>query len=186
MVMRDSPQGNPRNGPVHNGWAADQVARDQLEAFRTVYVPYCPFVALDPTLTLDTVRKDLPVTLFVITAVMGSSHSANQIPLQEELRRRLFTAVIIDGGASLDLLRALLIYMTWYQYFYNQRGKGEVFLALQLCLNVAHNLGLEKNTTSALETYTDTSPGASRNQLENRGSLDEKRLLLGVYWMSVR
>lgn len=156
-------------------------AEETLQAFKNHYVPHCPFVAIHPAHTIESVRADYPMTFFAIMAVTGSHSPRLQGLLGEKLRRQLYSRIALNGEASFDLLRALLIYAAWYQYFFD-RHKPQVFLLVQLCITLVHELGLEKRPAAAAEPSFDHNQPVS----EHKGGSEGKRLLLGVYWYSAR
>jgi hypothetical protein len=161
--------------PINRGLITERDAAASLTLFRTSYTPHCPFVALHPAHTLATVRRDLPTTFLAMIALTESRPTIRR-SLQDALRQRLFSGIIQDGEASLDLLRSLLIYAAWHQHFRYRQRTPRVFLMLQLCQTLVHELQLEKNVD---ETF-----GSREEQAGDRERV-EKRLLLGVFWFSV-
>ena len=171
---------------VDGGLVSLRDAAEHLHEFRTHYTPHCPFVALHPEHTIETVRKELPITFMAIIAVMESRRPSVQAVLRDSLQRLLFTKAAVNGEASLDLLRGLIIYGAWHYYFLDKR-KPRVFLLIQLCLTLVHELNLERTMPSKLHR------GVAASELEVdrtpyfvgvKGGSDEKRLLLGAYWFS--
>ena len=179
----ESPHDGPQTDCVEDGSVSQEDARERLKVFQASYVPYCPFVATHPAHTMETFRKEFPTTFLAIVALMESSNSFIRTTLREKLQHRIYGAVL-NGDASPDLLRALLIFVVWHQYF-NDSQKSQIFLLLQLCLTLVHQLGLEKATCTGLGTFAQTETGISRDLPQTQVNSDEKRLLLGAYWLSV-
>jgi hypothetical protein len=161
------------NDPVFRGVVLESDALQRLESFRKSFTPNCPFVALHPAHTLETVRRDLPTTFRAILALTESRRSVQKI-LQEDLIQIVAQRAFSDGEASLDLLRALMILAAWQHHFISAR-MPKLYLLLQLCLSMVQDLGLERSI-DAYEEATETAGDV--------GSV-EKRLLLGVFWLSV-
>ncbi|KKP06726.1 hypothetical protein THAR02_01215 [Trichoderma harzianum] len=178
-ASEDSPRDIVDHGLVHQ-----QEAQEYLQEFRRGYLPHCPFVAMHPTLTADVIRKEFPTTFLAIMAVMKSSHPVIQKSLGDKLRLQIFTRVVLQGEASLDLLRGLLIFVAWHQYFHDAQNP-QVFLSSQLCLTLVHKLGLEGKNASRLGVRSaNREHGCDRGKPGGTCSSDEKRLLLGAYWLS--
>ena len=164
-----------QDDPVLRGLIPEQQARERLETFRASFTPHCPFVALHPAHTLGTVRNDLPSTFLAIMAVTEARSATGKV-LQESLCQLIMRRVYLAGESSLDLLRAVLILVAWQQHFEDVQTP-KPFLLLQLCVTMAHDLGLEKSASSLSDVAAP--PTGDRDSVE-------KRLLLGVFWLSVK
>ncbi len=171
---------------VDRGLVALPDAEARLDSFRDHYVARCPFVAVDASVSVQDLRRQSPLLFLAIMAVTEPSHPSLQGLLGEELRHQVSARLVFDGEKSLDILRGLLVYAAWFQYFFEPE-RPQAFLLLHLCITLVNDLGLEKRATR--RTQTRDAPAGSdadfqHNQLASEGTSDEKRALLGTYWLA--
>ena len=134
-----------------------------LVSFRDLFSTQFPFVVVSPEKSIQELRRESPFLLHAMVAVGVYTNPQLQRQLGEEIRQQLGTRLVIGAEKSLDLLQGLLVYAAWYHYFLD-RERPQIFLVVQLCINLVHELHLDKRHKAA--------------------SLDEKRALLGVFYLS--
>lgn len=102
--------------------------------------------------------------------------------LGEEVRQQALHKMLSGAEKSLDLLQGLLVYTAWYCHFY-QASKHQEFLLSQLCVTLAHSIGINKNRRQQgdngdqckMVSETDQSPSLISAQM---------RAYLGTYCVS--
>jgi len=144
-----------------------QVAEQLVATFKENFVPRFPFVALSSTETTVYLRKHSPFLFLCILAVPLYTDPNLQQRLGEEIRQQLSQRLLFNSERSLDLLRGLLVYSAWYQYFAHL-GHGQLFMLSQLCVTIAYDLGLPEGHFG-------------------KGVSDDngKRAVLGTFWLSI-
>jgi hypothetical protein len=128
---------------VDRGLVTLEFAQILLNRFRCSAAQQFPFVIISPNTTLNFFRRDTPFLFLAVMATMMFDNPFLQSRLGEELRNQVFRRMLFGCEKSLELLQGLLIYAAWYFYF-QRREKQQVFLISQLCVTIAHDLGIDK------------------------------------------
>jgi hypothetical protein len=89
-----------------------QDADNFLDKFRTTFVQYLPFVIISSSTTAMQLRQERPLLWLAIMAV-ASNQSTQQINFSRELRTSFGQEIFVEARRSMDLLLAILVYVTW-------------------------------------------------------------------------
>ena len=155
-----------RFGPadvVDRGLLSMADARALVDSFRHDFAPHFPFVALAPHETADRLRQDSPLLFLCVVTTAAYADPALQKALAAEVGVRVTARLMLGVERSLDLLRGMLVQAAWYHYF-AERRRSQLFMVSQMCVALAHDLELDR-----------------RQGL----TADQKRAMLGTYWLSV-
>ncbi|KAK0617010.1 hypothetical protein B0T14DRAFT_459648 [Immersiella caudata] len=177
LPQHASPNQGTQNGEhgdiISRGWITRDEADHLITTFKQDFTPRFPFVTLSSTETAAHLRKHSPFLFLCVIAISLYNNPPLQQRISEEVRRQLSTRLLFHSERSMDLLRGLLVYSAWYQYFAHQ-GHGQLYILSQLCVTLVYDLGLP--------------PGCSGNKKpdDGRGTDDNgKRAVLGAFWLSV-
>ena len=113
-------------------------------------------------------------------ATMLSSDPGLQRRLGEEVRIRIYRKVLYQSDRSLEDLQSLLIYAAWYCHYDRRDIHHQVFLVSQLCVTLAHDLGI----ASRRKTWTTSDAKTVGSQPSLQDSNAQKRAFLGTYCLS--
>jgi hypothetical protein len=104
------------NGPaayidqsINNGREAEIV----LQSFRIEMTPLFPFVVIPPSMTFVEMRQKKPFLVLAILMVGCRQDPARQTTIAHKLREMVSHSMHIQGEKSLDMLQALLVYLSW-------------------------------------------------------------------------
>ena len=99
-------------GPECDIYIPNDVAEDNLARFRRVSLGFGPVVYLQPHITSEQIRQTRP---FLWLSIMGcTTRSIKEAhTMADQLRRTLAQKVLMEAERSMDLLQALLVFMTW-------------------------------------------------------------------------
>ena len=98
---------------IDKGVLSEQEAEELLRIYQDAGRDY-PFVHIDPSTKLETLRWEKPFLLLSVLVMASPRARSLQILLEKELRELLSSKVIVEGELSLDLLQGLLVYLAWY------------------------------------------------------------------------
>jgi hypothetical protein len=157
------------------------ISNDLLIAFRDDFVSHFPFVVIPAEVTVEDLRRKSPFLFLAIMAATMSRNSTLQRHLGSEIQRRISARIVMGCEKNMDLLQGLLVHVAWYHYFFDPK-KPQIFLMLQLCLTLIHDLGLDKNPSDKKARLTDSDQPVEAYHLHR--SAAEKRALLGAYFLS--
>jgi hypothetical protein len=102
-----------RHPAIRSSWELPmQDADNFLDKFRTTFVQYLPFVIISSSTTAAQLRQERPLLWLAIMAV-ASNQSTQQINFSRELRISFGQEVFVEARRSMDLLLAILVYVTW-------------------------------------------------------------------------
>jgi hypothetical protein len=175
----------PRSKDVHNDsltnvvlqGLGDLAAADRrLETFRRGFINYFPFVVVPPIVSVEALRYDNPFLFLSIMAVTSFEDPTLQRRLGREIMKQICDRLVMDREVSMDLLQGLLVFLAWYQYFCPP-GNNQIFLILQLCVTICHELRLDLNEKGKRGLEEAQTQGKARNPAEMRA-------LLGTYCLS--
>ena len=160
---------------IDRGLLTLEHARALVASFTRDFVPHFPFVVLDAAESADKLRRDSPFLFLCIAAATLSSNPTLQTELGDEICREVSSRLLIRSERSLDLLRGLLVHSTWCHYF-ARPGHAQIFMFVQLCTTVAHDLNLLKKCSAS----------SGQDLRDEAAHGDEQRAFLGAFWLSVR
>ncbi|CEJ82385.1 hypothetical protein VHEMI02452 [[Torrubiella] hemipterigena] len=148
---------------VDQGLITREEAKYLVDEFCTNFVPKFPFAVLSRNETAAHLKDKAPFLLLcIVGVVMHTEHHARKT-IMEEIMKHISVRVVTHSERSLMLLRGLLIHCAWYRYP-ALKNHPQLLLLVQLCVSMVYDLGLHKKC-----------------ELKD----DEKRALLGTYWLSV-
>ncbi|KAH7370143.1 hypothetical protein BKA65DRAFT_522027 [Rhexocercosporidium sp. MPI-PUGE-AT-0058] len=175
----------PRSREVHNDSMTNVVLRGlgdlaaadhRLETFRRLFINYFPFVVVPPTVSVEALRYGHPFLFLCIMAVTSFEDPPLQRRLGREITKQICDRLVMGHEVSMNLLQGLLVVLAWYQYFCPP-GNNQIFLILQLCVTMCHELRLDLNEKGKRGLEEAQTRGKARNPAEMRA-------LLGTYCLS--
>ncbi|KAF4979149.1 hypothetical protein FZEAL_4577 [Fusarium zealandicum] len=131
--------------------------------FKTSWVLKFPFIVLSHEQTASHAQKHNPFLFLCILGVTIDFAHPRHEQIQDQVMDQITSRIIRNAERNTDLLQGLLVYTAWYRYP-SHGVMRELLLLLQLCATLVFDLNLEK--TAAL-------------------TMDEKRAILGTYWLSI-
>ncbi|OBT62830.1 hypothetical protein VE03_07590 [Pseudogymnoascus sp. 23342-1-I1] len=105
---------------------------------------YSPFVVIPKEATTESLRQDQPFLFHAILAVSSCENPDLQSTLERSLRERLLRTVMIEGEKSIDLLQAILVYLTWEHFFHIPKKRlfnQLLHVAISICVDMGLDLG---------------------------------------------
>jgi hypothetical protein len=160
---------------VDRGLVTLESAQLLLNRFRGSATQQFPFVVIPPGIPSNRIRKDSPFLFLAIMATMSFDNPLLQSQLAEEVRTQVFRRILFRSEKNIELLQGLLIYAAWYCYFY-RRQNHQAFLISQLCVTLAHDLGIDKNKNRQFDDHG--------QELSSSLSNAQRRAFLGTYCIS--
>lgn len=133
-----------------------------INDFRNTWIPAFPFVVIEPTASSSDIRQQTPFLFLCILGVTISITHPLRKRIHEDIMDQVSSRIFRNSERDLDLLRGLLVHTAWYRYPVQVR-KREILFLVQLCVTLTYDLDLERK--AAL-------------------TADEKRAMLGTYWLS--
>ncbi|CAK7201393.1 hypothetical protein SEUCBS139899_004097 [Sporothrix eucalyptigena] len=122
-------------------------ADQSFHTFRSTMLPYFPYVYLPPDLTAVQLRRNRPVlwlAIMSITCQRVPTHT--QLARSTHLRALFAHRVVFESEKSLDLLQALLAFLTWVHYT-SKRDRPTLSVMSQLAVSLVYDLGLHKTAS---------------------------------------
>ena len=89
-----------------------QLAELRLSRFRSLFVPYMPFVLIPRTTTARQLRLESPILWFVVMTV-ASEEFLRQSVLSRKVRESIGYEMLVKGTRTLDFLLGILVYAFW-------------------------------------------------------------------------
>jgi hypothetical protein len=142
-----------------------------LDTYRSM-VDFFPFVSLPRDCRCQDLFQSRPMLMFAVLTVS----SYDSVPLQRALSlefRKVVMVRIMKGEKSLDLLQGLLVFIAWHHHYMDVQAVS-ITMLLQLCLGIAHDLGLDSISRTVRSPLQKDSP---RDR-------EAKRAYLGCYYLS--
>ncbi|EUC36546.1 hypothetical protein COCCADRAFT_87763 [Bipolaris zeicola 26-R-13] len=142
-----------------------------LDTYRGM-VDYFPFVVVPRDCRCQDLFHNRPMLLFAVLTAASYDSPQLRHSLGQEFRKVVMVK-IMQGEKSLDLLQGLLVFIAWHQHYMDAQAVS-ITLLLQLCLGIAHDLGLDNISRAA------------RSPLHKDDPRDKeaKRAYLGCYYLS--
>ncbi|KAL4936704.1 hypothetical protein BDV06DRAFT_233222 [Aspergillus oleicola] len=154
-----------------------------LDRFRNVCLPNLPFLTLSPSLRAQELRRENPLLWLSIMSVSLSRPSL-QSALSEEARAIFAREGYIVGSRSMDVLWAVLVYVTWDRF--HTWAKCPSLSLVHLAVAIMYDLALDKPLSfdAGLGLMYDVK-GMKRAPMPPRApGLEEKRAVLGCFLVS--
>ncbi|KLU90437.1 hypothetical protein MAPG_10291 [Magnaporthiopsis poae ATCC 64411] len=116
-----TPSSQPTPAPAPSqGPAACVEAELSLDAFRSRFIRFFPFMHIPVSMTAQHLERDRPLTLLAIRCVTAKSF-AKQHELGDELRDLIANKAVIHHENSMDILLALLTFAGWAHFHKRER-----------------------------------------------------------------
>ncbi len=167
---------------IDRGVVTKEMAQTLLDRFRDNATEQFPFVVIPAGASLDSVRQESPFLFLVVVATMLFDDPSLQHQLGEDVREQALHRILLGAEKSLDLLQGLLVYTTWYCHFY-QADKHQELLMSQLCVTLAHDLGISKNKRQPSDNRPQCKPIAEIDLSLSLANA-QMRAYLGTYCVS--
>lgn len=151
-----------------------------LYKFRSRMLPHFSFVSLSPDLTANQVRTDKPLFLRAIISVSPRRYEASRC---RELRCSLSEALLEESTDRMDLLLALMTYLTWgrdHSRILPRLMLQAVSLACEMMHAPSRNPGGIDDASEVRELFL---PGA-HDMAAPRDFLEHHRAILGCFVLS--
>ncbi|KAF2850515.1 hypothetical protein T440DRAFT_90408 [Plenodomus tracheiphilus IPT5] len=116
-----------------------------LETYR-VMVDSFPFVPLPKDCSCQDLIHQRPILMLAVLTVSSHDSARLQTTLSRELRKVVMIRVM-NGDKSLDLLQGLLVFIAWH-HRYMEVQSISISMLLQICISIAHDMGLEKEANA--------------------------------------
>jgi len=126
--------------PVNNGLVDEDTATTFLDQFSNYYTQSFPFVVLDLSDSVNTMRREQPFLFLSIMAVMAYRTPNLQRELAEEFKNQVTQRILSCSLKGLETLQGLLIHAAYYHFFYRP-GCQQLSLMVQMCVATAQDLG---------------------------------------------
>lgn len=154
---------------------ADTMAQQQLETFRSSFLPMFPLVHLPRTLRPTDLRQQRPFLWLVIMALTTKSVN-QQFAMEDTIWQILSQRAVVQHHADLDLVLGLICFAAWSHTF--KKDRPFMCTVAQLAVSVALELNL----------HTDAPPGAGAKTKRLLGdpeprarTMEERRAILGLF-----
>lgn len=122
------------------------LSREQVSSCLSIYQKMCaysPFVPVGDKVSFEELATSQPFTLHAILMVSSREDKTLQNSLESSFRDRILQTIMIDGEKSVDLLCALIVYLTWYHFFYIPM-KQQFYQTLQVAIGLCIDLKLDR------------------------------------------
>lgn len=117
-LMSDELDKNMPCDPFEKGLLSLEEASGLLDIFRAKLVPHFPFVVVSPTTSLGQLHQQRPALCLAILAAASFGNLRLQRSLgalfNELVGERIAKRMAKDRFATLDMLQALLVHVSWY------------------------------------------------------------------------
>ncbi|OAL38891.1 hypothetical protein AYO20_01642 [Fonsecaea nubica] len=157
-------------------------ARLMLDVFRNEFMPYFPFVIIQPHTSLEELREQKPFLLMVVMLVTCRHDIPRQTALGKTLKELIGQKMMTYGEQSLDLLQGLLVYLAWYNV--NIHLGGQLTVIVHLVMSVMIDLGLNKNYVPRKYAKPQRDYFRLDRQEGARGTLEDRRTYLGCFYLT--
>ncbi|KIW95391.1 uncharacterized protein Z519_03975 [Cladophialophora bantiana CBS 173.52] len=178
---------------INNGREAEIV----LQSFRSEMTTLFPFVVIPPSMTFVEMRQKKPFLVLAILMVCYRQDPARQTTIAHKLREMVSHSMLVQGKKSLDMLQALLVYLSWYHVPVHQSSQvgniGHLIMALlsDLRLNNGAVVQTLKPSFGCLEPFDNDGSDVSAMRPTSRAAqsssitrtLEERRTFLGCFFL---
>ncbi|KAL8383469.1 hypothetical protein RB595_010595 [Gaeumannomyces hyphopodioides] len=122
--------------------SADLVeAERSLDAFRTRFIRFFPFMHIPVSMTAQNLSRSRPLTMLAIRCVTSRSF-AKQQELSDELRGLISNRAVVQYESSIDILLAILAFAGWAHF--HKRDRPYMTLFTRLATSQLIELGLHR------------------------------------------
>ncbi|KAH7393357.1 hypothetical protein BKA64DRAFT_84994 [Cadophora sp. MPI-SDFR-AT-0126] len=168
---------------ISKGFISLGQAGDAIELFRSKQKAF-PFVVVPPNMSLDSLRRQRPFLLLAILCCGTEPNFKLQQHIELELREDLSKRILVKGEKSLDLLQGILVYLTWY-HFYFHPDREQIYQLSQMAISMTVDLGMDKSTRQqpVSSNTSDVIPFLSRSR-PSAGEIEGMRAYLGCYFLT--
>lgn len=167
---------------VDRGLITQELAQVLLDRFRATAASQFPFVVIPADSSVEAVRSQTGFLFLAIAATMIFDNPLLQHQLGDELRQQAFQRLLLGNERRLDDLQGLLIYTAWCCHF-SRPGIRQEFLLAQLCVTLAHDLGLDRSKSRQADRPGQLKP-VSNVQPNSSLANAQMRAYLGAYCVS--
>ncbi|OIW25920.1 hypothetical protein CONLIGDRAFT_512801 [Coniochaeta ligniaria NRRL 30616] len=170
------------DGPPTAAFAASDFASDAenetlLTTFRSRMLQHFPFVHLPSEVTAHQLRRDRPLLLRAIVCVASQKGKPTQ---SSELRRAMSEALLLQETDRIDLLLALLTYLSWgwdHSKLMSRLTMQAVSLACEMSNPTPQDMDAPMRALFIPDVDTDAPPSTSH-------FLEQQRAVLGCFVLS--
>ena len=140
-----------------------------LSKFRTELMPQHPFVVIPQHIPAAVMRAHHPLLMMSIRAIAGFEGLAEMQAQMQLATGHMTDRIFRHGERTLDLLMGIVVILGWYHYQCARHNQLNNLLCLAESL--VSDLGLNKR------------PHGGDDEAEEERAVEEKRLLLGVWYL---
>ncbi|ORY62154.1 uncharacterized protein BCR38DRAFT_394838 [Pseudomassariella vexata] len=158
-----------------------------LHTYREKLTPHFPFVPLSPLVNAAQLHERSPVLFHTIILVTAPQVPKIQEAMKHAFRKYIAEQMIIQNYKTLELLQALLLYISWCDFRIYFQAQGTDFL--QLAIALVMDLGLRNPPGHSWgllpQSLVEEAALAMRSQ-GHRGehTLEDKRVVLGCFYLA--
>lgn len=121
----------------------------QMQILMEIYrgmTDYFPFVPLPKDCSCQELVLQRPMLMFAVLTVSSHDSARLKTKLSREFRKVVMVKVM-NGEKNLDLLQGLLVFIAWHHHYMEVQSVS-IPMLLQICMGLAHDLGLERETNA--------------------------------------
>ncbi|PVH78621.1 hypothetical protein DL98DRAFT_421842 [Cadophora sp. DSE1049] len=168
---------------ISKGFISLGQAGDAIEVFRSKQRAF-PFVVIPPNMSLDSLRRQRPFLFLAILCCATEHNFKLQQHIELELRENLSRRILVNGEKTLDLLQGILVYLTWY-HFYFHPDREQIYQLSQMAISMTVDLGMDKSARQPprCSRPSDVIPFMS-NSRPSAGEIEGMRAYLGCYFLT--
>ncbi|PGH18691.1 hypothetical protein AJ80_04344 [Polytolypa hystricis UAMH7299] len=159
-----------------------QEAVTLLGIFCRDMAPLFPFVVAPSNVTPGQLAQEKPVLYMAIMVVTCQSDTQRQLSLAKAFREEASRMILVSGEKNLGILQGLLVYLAWNQVHLQLSQQFAAFLHLAYVMMV--DLGLHKEPHISPHAAGLLRDLNRANASVSMRTLEERRVLLGVFWLS--
>jgi len=156
-------------------------AEANFSAFKACNLAFFPVLYFAPDMTAQQLRFERPNLWLCIMAVTARS-TAQSRQLSARLRQSVAQSMVLNSAISLDLLQALLVFISWFNLQGDSTQKPSLAVFFQLATAAVFDLGLHKPLVKegAPALCLSGSGESVKDALPTR-SIEEQRTVLGCF-----
>ena len=151
-----------------------------LSRFKSRLASEFVFVTIQPEMTSAELERSRPFLMKTIRMIASLQHRRFMWGQSHAVMRYISEAVIMKAERSLDLLQGILVFLSYHHYFCLAHGQFNNLL--HLAMSMVCDMGLDRRTRTHNDTQNLSMDPKERRRITN----EERRVLLGVWYMSSR
>ncbi|PVI02420.1 hypothetical protein DM02DRAFT_701928 [Periconia macrospinosa] len=167
--------------PIEAGLISEHAASKLVDEFKQSFVVSFPFVVIPPSTDVNTLRKHSPFLFLAVLTVTSYRTPELQLELANQLKSQIAIRIIEHSHKSLEILQGLLVYGSWYHFFYRPANQ-QLAVVIQLCVAIVQDLALSKNPKENTKKPKSIDDPLAAPPSMDRGSAGE-RAYLGTYYL---